>query len=404
MRIPLLFIPLVALLSAALSPAAPVSVTDLKDVLPGTDYHDSVKSLVERWALVSDAELALAAADAGKPAGGYYPEAPLTKRQLAAVLAVAIESAVKIRSGADNRVEEAILAGHKDGKLNARTATEMRDYYRREAAALLRLRNPAWKNPAVESVSGLNSGSPEFQAMQTLLVKFGTGGALLQADGSFAGTSAISEKELTGLLSHIFNLSTAKSKTGKESMGTIPLDPAAATVSRGKAAQLLDWSLTSFGQAVAALADGIDKRISVGAKPLIKTGSSSPPASEPAGNPDELLKRMNAFRIEYKTGVPDLAPGSREIIAQIADLIKQLPGETVIEIGVHTDSNGRESRNERLTLNRAREVLDILCRNGIPVERLKVKGYGSSRPVASNDTEEGREKNRRTEFSIVQPE
>ena len=72
-----------------------------------------------------------------------------------------------------------------------------------------------------------------------------------------------------------------------------------------------------------------------------------------------------------------------------------------IEIGGHTDNQGSESYNERLSNDRAKAVYDYLVNKGIDSKRMSYKGYGMSKPVATNDTEEGRALNRRTEFTII---
>ena len=72
-----------------------------------------------------------------------------------------------------------------------------------------------------------------------------------------------------------------------------------------------------------------------------------------------------------------------------------------IEIGGHTDNQGSEAYNERLSNDRAKAVYDYLVNKGIDSNRMSYKGYGMSKPIATNDTEEGRALNRRTEFTIV---
>lgn len=72
-----------------------------------------------------------------------------------------------------------------------------------------------------------------------------------------------------------------------------------------------------------------------------------------------------------------------------------------IELGGHTDNQGSAEYNEKLSLDRAKTVYDYLISKGISAERLTFKGYGMSKPIASNDTEEGRGENRRTEFKII---
>lgn len=72
-----------------------------------------------------------------------------------------------------------------------------------------------------------------------------------------------------------------------------------------------------------------------------------------------------------------------------------------VEISGHTDNIGSDEYNKKLSLERAKTVVEYLVSKGIDQSRLSYKGYGSTKPVAENDTEEGRQKNRRTEFKIV---
>jgi len=73
----------------------------------------------------------------------------------------------------------------------------------------------------------------------------------------------------------------------------------------------------------------------------------------------------------------------------------------VVEIQGHTDNIGGDNENMTLSENRAKSVYDYIVANGIASSRLKFKGYGKTKPVATNDTEEGRSKNRRTVFVIL---
>ena len=72
-----------------------------------------------------------------------------------------------------------------------------------------------------------------------------------------------------------------------------------------------------------------------------------------------------------------------------------------IEISGHTDSKGSATYNLKLSEARAKSVVDFLIRSGIEPSRLSYKGYGFLKPIASNDTEEGRQQNRRTEFKVL---
>jgi outer membrane protein OmpA-like peptidoglycan-associated protein len=73
----------------------------------------------------------------------------------------------------------------------------------------------------------------------------------------------------------------------------------------------------------------------------------------------------------------------------------------IIEISGHTDNKGSRSYNKRLSLNRAKTVVNYLIKKGIDKKRLNYKGYGFDKPIAENETERGRQMNRRTEFKIT---
>jgi len=87
----------------------------------------------------------------------------------------------------------------------------------------------------------------------------------------------------------------------------------------------------------------------------------------------------------------------------IADILEKC-GEIEVEIGGHTDSQGREEMNASLSEGRANAVLDALRARRVLTSSFTAKGYGESQPIAGNDTEEGREANRRIEFQLVTAE
>ena len=72
-----------------------------------------------------------------------------------------------------------------------------------------------------------------------------------------------------------------------------------------------------------------------------------------------------------------------------------------IEIAGHTDSTGTPERNLELSHRRAEAAADWLIRNGILSTRIRTEGYGDTKPVSNNSTDEGRRKNRRTEITIL---
>lgn len=91
-----------------------------------------------------------------------------------------------------------------------------------------------------------------------------------------------------------------------------------------------------------------------------------------------------------------------ESFVELDKLVSYLQQNTIrIEVGGHTDNQGSDEYNDRLSENRAKAVYDYLVQKGIPANRLQYKGYGMRVPVADNATEEGRSANRRTEFKII---
>ena len=72
-----------------------------------------------------------------------------------------------------------------------------------------------------------------------------------------------------------------------------------------------------------------------------------------------------------------------------------------IELGSHTDSKGSDDYNQKLSQSRSQSVVTYLIGKGIATDRLVAKGYGETVPVATNDTDAGRQENRRTEFKIL---
>lgn len=103
--------------------------------------------------------------------------------------------------------------------------------------------------------------------------------------------------------------------------------------------------------------------------------------------------------IYYSTNSADIAEDSKIILNAFATYLIENPGME-IEIGGHTDDVGDDKTNLALSSERAFEVMNYLAGKGVPAKRMSYKGYGETKPVAVNTTEEGRAKNRRTEFII----
>jgi len=105
--------------------------------------------------------------------------------------------------------------------------------------------------------------------------------------------------------------------------------------------------------------------------------------------------------IEFETASSTLKPESYEDIDRVVDFLRLIP-TLKIEIGGHTDSSGKDSYNLALSDSRARSVTSYILSKGISKDRVQSKGYGEASPVETNLTPEGRAKNRRVEFLVLE--
>jgi outer membrane protein OmpA-like peptidoglycan-associated protein len=108
--------------------------------------------------------------------------------------------------------------------------------------------------------------------------------------------------------------------------------------------------------------------------------------------------RLN--NIFFETDKAELLPASFAELDRLFDILRK-DSSLHISIEGHTDNTGSESHNKALSLGRAHAVVAYLITKGIPNSRLQEQGYAAEKPIASNDTDEGKAKNRRVEFRIV---
>ncbi len=118
---------------------------------------------------------------------------------------------------------------------------------------------------------------------------------------------------------------------------------------------------------------------------------------------EQLAEVQAASKIAFEPGSATVAAESRDALNQIADILREC-GPIRLEIQGHTDSQGREEMNEQLSQARAQSILNELRGRRVPTSSFSAVGYGETQPIADNDTEEGREENRRIEFRLIQPE
>jgi len=112
-------------------------------------------------------------------------------------------------------------------------------------------------------------------------------------------------------------------------------------------------------------------------------------------NEIQILKR-----IEFEFDKSTILPVSYPILDEIYDLVHANPAIKLLSIEGHTDNQGTPDYNQRLSDDRASAVLNYLQKKGLDPSRMTATGYGLTKPIATNDTDEGRQKNRRVEFHI----
>ncbi|MFP4556284.1 MAG: OmpA family protein [Bacteroidales bacterium] len=111
----------------------------------------------------------------------------------------------------------------------------------------------------------------------------------------------------------------------------------------------------------------------------------------------ETMVMRNVF---FETDSYELKDESLTELNKLIDLLKLNP-KMEIEVGGHTDNVGSAEYNKTLSDNRAKSVANYLTNNGIDSERITWKGYGLTKPIGDNSTEEGRAENRRTEIRVI---
>ncbi len=117
---------------------------------------------------------------------------------------------------------------------------------------------------------------------------------------------------------------------------------------------------------------------------------------------DDMLKTLNAdghiaLYINFETGKADIKPESQVIIDQIVEMMKANP-TLKVSIEGHTDNVGTATANQTLSEKRAQAVMNALIAKGIDKSRLTSKGWGATKPIGDNSTDDGKAQNRRVEI------
>ena len=116
--------------------------------------------------------------------------------------------------------------------------------------------------------------------------------------------------------------------------------------------------------------------------------------------PIEVGNKVILKNIFFDTNKFEIKDESKPELQKLVDFLTLNKG-VHIEVSGHTDNVGSDQFNKVLSENRAKSVYQYLVANGIQADRLSFKGYGETQPVTTNDTDEGRSRNRRTEFKII---
>jgi OOP family OmpA-OmpF porin len=140
--------------------------------------------------------------------------------------------------------------------------------------------------------------------------------------------------------------------------------------------------------------------------PVQIRGERPPPPPPPPEPPPRVEVEETRIRVDEKIHFAfdeaTIESDSDSLLQEIAQVIIDNPQVVEIRVEGHTDSQGSAEYNEELSDRRANAVVDRLVENGVDRERLEPVGYGLTRPIADNETDEGRATNRRVEFNILE--
>jgi outer membrane protein OmpA-like peptidoglycan-associated protein len=122
-------------------------------------------------------------------------------------------------------------------------------------------------------------------------------------------------------------------------------------------------------------------------------------AQKPAPPPPPVKKKIVLRSVHFDFNKSNIRPDAVPVLDEAVNVLKDESTVGVIVAG-HTDSVGSDAYNMKLSHRRADSVRDYLVKHGIPAKRIRTEGFGESKPVASNDTADGRAQNRRVELNL----
>lgn len=159
-----------------------------------------------------------------------------------------------------------------------------------------------------------------------------------------------------------------------------------------------------------ALLAGCGPRVFEGASVKVIESTAPPPPVVEKAKPEPRVeitddKIVITEKIQFEHNKAKIRSVSDDLLAEIARVINENPRLKKIRIEGHASADGRREHNMALSKRRAEAVRDHLVRRGkVDAARLEAEGHGPDRPIADNETKEGREANRRVEFMIVEQE
>jgi OOP family OmpA-OmpF porin len=175
--------------------------------------------------------------------------------------------------------------------------------------------------------------------------------------------------------------------------------------------KLLSETALLIGALMVAACGGVTAFQGQSAMSVVGTPPAPPPAPPPKEEPPppppaRVEVRDNKIeiteKIQFEVNKAVILPQSFSLLDEIADTIKKNPHIKKLSIEGHASAEGDPARNIKLSDDRAKSVMKYLTDKGVEAPRLTAKGFGAKKPIGDNNTDEGREKNRRVEFVIVE--
>jgi outer membrane protein OmpA-like peptidoglycan-associated protein len=118
------------------------------------------------------------------------------------------------------------------------------------------------------------------------------------------------------------------------------------------------------------------------------------------GAPSDLPKQFVFDHLNFDSGTTRLTPDSNQTVTDLTAIMKCFPN-MAIQLEGHTDSTGDPEANKKLSVDRAEAVKALMVSGGVNGDRISTSGWGDEKPIAPNDSEEGKAKNRRTELIVT---